>query len=119
MSPTRILVAVLIASSTTLLACTAAPAPDDGEEASEETSSALANNGGGTGEGLTAAECKSCGCSLVFSHKDDSCRYYKCVCETEADAKCAGGKARLVSSPIPTRAITAPALGGAAVFAPR
>ncbi|HVJ92500.1 MAG TPA: hypothetical protein VM580_22015 [Labilithrix sp.] len=118
----RALFAVLFASSTALLACSAAPGTDDvesddGEEISE-TSSALMNNGGSAGNGLTAAECTACGCSLVLDHKTDNCRYYKCVCDSEAKAKCAGSKAAsLISVPNPVRSVVG--FGGTAgVLAP-
>ena len=115
MSTVRFALAVVFASSASLLACSAAPETAEEPVAAEETSetsSALMNNGGG-GLGLTAGECTGCGCSLVFDHKTDSCRYYKCVCDTDAAAKCAGGKAKLVSVPNPTRSITSAGTVGA------
>jgi hypothetical protein len=107
----------ILAASVPILACSAPP-PDDGSAGLEEADTAevaspLSNNGGGSGNGLTAGECTSCGCTLVFDHKTDTCRYYKCVCDSEAKAKCVTGSkaASLVSVPISPRPIV---LGAAA-----
>lgn len=123
MSLVRTLLAVLLASSTSLLACTAAPEDVDeaDTESTEEVSSALANTGGTGGAGLTATECTSCGCSLVFIEKVGDCRTYKCVCESDAAAKCAGGKAMMISVPItPVRKLGSyvGTISGTAVAAP-
>jgi hypothetical protein len=61
---------------------------------------------------LTAAECTACGCSLVLVDKTDQCRYYKCVCDSEAKAKCAGGKASMITVPnLPAKLVGAGAIG--------
>lgn len=106
MTPLRIraFATLLTLSSLALVACAAAPV--DEEEETESESSALANRGGGGAAGLTASECTACGCSLVLVEKTDECRIYKCVCQTEAQARCAGGKARQVGVPHwPVRAV--------------
>lgn len=111
---------VTVLSIVSLVACAAGP--DGDEEVTDDSSSALANNGGGGGNGLTAGECTSCGCSLVLIEKTDSCRYYKCVCDSEAKAKCALGKAASMTVTVPNgptlpwRLDRAAATGNAATF---
>lgn len=109
MSTIRALVTALTLSSTALFACVASP-PEEDDVTSE--SAALANNGGGpSGNGLTAAECTGCGCSLVLVRKTDECRYYKCVCDTKEKAECAGGKASMIAVPnTPVKVIGAGAI---------
>jgi hypothetical protein len=102
MSPTRVLIAALVASSTSLLACTAAPDGLDGEETEDtaQASSALKDNGGGAGTALTSQECTDCGCRLVLYEKTGQCNKYYCVCDSDEGTTCAGGKARTVTEPV-------------------
>lgn len=92
----RSLIVSLPLIATALVACTTSVVDDDDIELE---SSALANRTGGTGAGLTAAECTGCGCTLVLIEKTEQCRKYKCVCETESQAKCAGSKAATITVP--------------------
>lgn len=84
---------VLLSSVVAFAGC--AVAPDDGaddpvDEVVDQTSSALMS--GGTG--LTGGQCTSCGCTLEKTSGPDGngCRTYRCVCDSEAKAKCVTGK---------------------------
>jgi len=87
--------------SAVLAGCAAAP--DDGtadrvDEVVDQTSSALMSSSGGTG--LTGGQCTTCGCTLEQTSGPDGngCRTYRCVCDSDAKAKCVLGKMSAVSA---------------------
>jgi hypothetical protein len=93
----RPLLASLAALSLVLGACAAESEPDDDVgEVVDESSSALANT---SGTGLTSNQCTSCGCTLekISGPDGNGCRTYRCVCDSEAKAKCVTGKTALPS----------------------
>ena len=95
------LLGTVVLLSSVLAAC--AVAPDDGtddrvDEVVDQSSSALMSSSGGTG--LTGGQCTSCGCTLEKTSGPDGngCRTYRCVCDSEAKAKCVTGKKSAVSA---------------------
>lgn len=101
----RPLVASLVVLSSVLAACAVGPDDRDDEridEVVDQSSSALVNT---SGTGLSADRCTSCGCTLqkTSGPDGDGCRTYRCVCDSESEAKCVTGKAAGVNA---TRAAT-------------